>query len=51
MPTKDQCKYDLASFVSLCDYIGVPLTPEKTVGPDTVLQFTGIILDSICMKG
>ena len=49
-PTKDQCNSDLANFVSFCDYIGVPLAPEKTVGPDTVLQFAGIILDSVCME-
>ena len=49
-PTKDQCNRDLANFVSFCDYIGVPLAPEKTVGPDTVLQFAGIILDSIRME-
>lgn len=49
-PTKDQCNRDLANFVSLCEYLGVPLAPEKTVGPDTVLQFAGIILDSKHME-
>lgn len=49
-PTKDQCNRDLANFVSLCGYLGVPLAPEKTVGPDTVLQFAGIILDSVRME-
>ena len=42
-PTKAQCTRDLSNFVSLCEYIGVPLAPEKTVGPDSVLQFAGII--------
>ena len=49
-PTKDQCNRDLANFVSLCEYLGVPLAPEKTVGPETVLQFAGIFLDSIHME-
>ena len=30
-----------------CVSLGVPLAPEKTVGPDTVLQFAGITLDSV----
>ena len=45
--TKDRCEADLGNFVSLCHYLGVPLAPEKTVGPDTVLQFAGITLDSV----
>ena len=45
-PTKDQCRRDLTNFVSL----GVPLAPEKTVGPATVLQFEGITLDSVRME-
>ena len=49
-PTKDQCTANLWNFVSLCEYIGVPLAPEKTVGPDSVLQFAGIILDSAHME-
>lgn len=49
-PTKDQCRRDLSNFVSLCEYIGVPLAPEKTVGPSSVLQFAGIILDSERME-
>ena len=31
----------------MCNYLGVPLAPEKTVGPATVLQFAGITLDSV----
>ena len=45
--TKDRCEADLGNFISLCHHLGVPLSPEKTVGPDTVLQFAGIILDSV----
>ena len=49
-PTKDQCRRDLTNFVSLCNHLGVPLAPEKTVGPATVLQFAGIRLDSVRME-
>ena len=49
-PSKAQCQRDLANFVPLCAYLGVPLPPEKTVGPDTMLQFAGIILDSERME-
>ena len=31
----------------MCNYLGVPLAPETTVGPATVLQFAGITLDSV----
>ena len=33
-----------------CVSLGVPLAPEKTVGPDTVLQFAGITLDSVLFE-
>jgi len=29
---------DLSNFLSLCEYIGVPIAQEKTVGPNTTLQ-------------
>ena len=45
--TKDRCEADLGHFVSLCHQLGVPLAPEKTASPDTVLQFAGITLDSV----
>ena len=28
-PTYHQCRIDLARFLSLCDYLGVPMAPEK----------------------
>ena len=46
-PTKDQCKRDLDNFVLLCNHLGVPLAPDKTVGTDTALHFAGITLDSV----
>ena len=49
-PTKDQCKRDLDNFVLLCNRLGVPLAPDKTVGPGTALQFASITLDSVRME-
>ena len=31
----------------MCNYVGVPSAPEKTVGPASVLQFAGITFDSV----
>ena len=45
--TKDRCEADLGNFISSCHHLGVPLAPEKNVGPDTVLQFAGITFDSV----
>ena len=50
-PTYHQCRIDLARFLSLCHYLGVPMAPEKkTVGPSNILTFAGIELDSLCME-
>lgn len=48
--TKEQCARDLQNFIFMCDYLGVSLAPEKLVGPDTVLQFAGITLDSLLFE-
>ena len=34
---KSNCERLLNSFQSICDELGVPLAPEKTVAPTTVL--------------
>ena len=41
------CQGDLRRFQQMCAAIGVPLAPEKTVGPSTCLPFVGIELDTI----
>ena len=48
--TGDQCHRDLKNFILMCNRTGVPLAPEKTVGPEMVLQFAGITLDSIVFE-
>ena len=40
------CSTKLLSFLKTCDDLGVPMAPEKTVGPSTVLSFAGIELDT-----
>ena len=49
-PTFDQCRINLDRFLSLCAYIGVPMAPEKTVGPENILAFAGIELDTLSME-
>ncbi|KAM3936556.1 uncharacterized protein RB166_007084 [Leptodactylus fuscus] len=49
-PSSDsRCQFLLDSFRSLMSHFGVPLSPEKMVGPTTVLSFLGIELDSNAM--
>ena len=48
--SQSKCRSDLSKFLSLCDYLGVPIAHEKTEGPVTTLQFAGITLDTINME-
>ena len=43
----DKCKADLCNFLSMCDFLGVSIPHEKTLGPLTTLQFAGSELDSV----
>ena len=44
------CGNDLDKFKMLCTDIGVPLAAEKTFGPDQILEFLGILLDTLRMQ-
>jgi len=44
------CSQQLELFVTVCTYLGIPIAPEKTVGPSNVLSFAGIELDTIEME-
>ena len=44
-----KCAHDVNAFITMCDRIGVPLAPEKTMGPSTYLPFLGIDLDTVNM--
>jgi len=49
-PTADSCQHQLDTFLMLCSYLGIPLAPEKTVGPLTTLTLAGIELDTVLME-
>ena len=49
-PSYEACSQYLALFLRLCSYLGIPMAPDKTVGPSTTLSFTGIELDSLSME-
>ena len=46
-----KCQADLCNFLSMCDFLGVPIAHEKTLGPLTSLQFAEIELDSVRPSG
>ncbi|XP_028517092.1 uncharacterized protein LOC110246429 [Exaiptasia diaphana] len=48
--SKVRCGFSLKGFLALCDYVGIPMAPEKTVGPSTVLSFAGIELDTVASE-
>lgn len=45
-----QCRINFAAFLSLCEYLGVPMAPEKTVGPQNIISFAGIEQDTLRME-
>ena len=46
-PSESLCYKQLNNFLSLCGYLGIPIAPEKTCGPSTILSFAGIELDTV----
>ena len=46
----EQCRANLRAFLSLCEYLGVSIAPEKTGGPSTILTSAGIQLDTNTME-
>ena len=45
--TESQCSRSLGLFLELCDFLGIPMAPEKTFGPSTILTFAGVELGTI----
>ena len=45
--TEGQCSRSLGLFLELCDFLGIPMAPEKTFGPFTILTFAGVELETI----
>ena len=48
-PTYSMCLKALQIFEIICQDLGVPLAPDKTCGPDQILPFAGIELNTIDM--
>ena len=48
--TFSACEQNLSRFLAMCDDLGVPMAPEKTMGPSSVLCFAGIELDTDKME-
>ena len=50
--SKKSCEDSMNLFASLCEKLGVPLSPDKTTSPDMKTIFLGIELDSLnqCAK-
>ncbi|XP_069591473.1 uncharacterized protein [Ranitomeya imitator] len=46
----DVCSTALAQFKDALAHFGVPLSPEKTIGPVSVITFLGIEIDSVTME-
>ena len=49
-PTFSGCQAHLSNFLSFCEFLGIPMAPDKTIGPSCVLSFRGIELDSMLME-
>ena len=49
-PSYQSCLHALKLFKSLCVQLGVPLAPDKTVGPTMILPFLGITLNTETMS-
>ena len=45
-PTSNECSNNLHQIIETCKLLGVPLAPEKIVGPTCQLTFLGIEIDS-----
>ena len=46
-PRSDECLTNLTQFKAVCAQLGIPLAPDKCIGPTTCLVFLGIELDSV----
>ena len=48
-PLEKQCEQDLQQFLSILQWLKVPIAEDKLEGPTTCLTFLGIELDSQLM--
>ena len=45
--SKESCQSDMDSVQRLCEFLGVPLAPDKVEGPSQVLVYLGIEVDTV----
>ena len=48
--TFSACEQNLSKFLTMCDNLGVPMAPEKTISPSSVLCLVGRELDTDKME-
>ena len=44
--TQGQCQRDMRTLMATCEDLGVPLTPDKIIGPTRTLTYLGIQIDT-----
>ena len=49
-PDSPECFQNMQTMQAICREAGLPLEPEKTVGPTTTLTFLGIEIDSVSLQ-
>ena len=49
-PGLDSCKRNLELALLLCDQLGFPIMHEKVIGPSTLLDFLGFLIDTMTME-
>jgi hypothetical protein len=49
-PSSDECKNNLQIMLDMCEYLGIPSNPKKTIQPTTELEFLGIVISSLKMN-
>ena len=45
-PGTDECQHSLSIILKRCETLGVPIVPEKLVGPSACLTFLGIEINT-----
>ena len=49
-PNSPECQHNLDIIIEVCKLLGIPLAIEKVAGPITILDFLGILLDTIRLE-
>ena len=49
-PNADTCRRSLDLALHTCEVLGFPVMSEKVVGPSTVLEFLGFVIDTAAME-